>query len=141
MDLIIKSLQEQHSYSQDELAQELGISRQTYIKYENGSCDMPLEIVRKLSKLFDVDYSCLIDNFLPSDPLEKPDLTLLSIQELEFIDSVLEKHSDKTATELSAFSHKDIPWLGAKDKEVLDYEAVFYRTPATFVRCYEEEGI
>ena len=51
MDLIIKSLREQHSYSQDELAQELGISRQTYIKYENGSCDMPLEIVRKLSKL------------------------------------------------------------------------------------------
>ena len=33
MDLIIKSLREQHSYSQDELAQELGISRQTYIKY------------------------------------------------------------------------------------------------------------
>lgn len=250
MDLIIKSLREQHSYSQDELAQELGISRQTYIKYENGSCDMPLEIVRKLSKLFDVDYSCLIDNFLPLEPqyniqksnqksstcdiridipenniekfkqvflyilakvgakpnvgetvlykllyfidfdyyemyeiqlmglsyikntfgptpvdfakiikqmekdnqvveiktefykhemvkylpLEKPDLTLLSAQELEFIDSVLEKHSDKTATELSAFSHKDIPLLGAKDKEVLDYEAVFYRTPETSVR-------
>jgi len=256
MDLIIKSLREQHSYSQDELAQELGISRQTYIKYENGSCDMPLEIVRKLSKLFDVDYSCLIDNVFPSQPqyniqksnqkipncdiridipenniekfkqvflyilakvgakpnvgqtvlykllyfidfdyyemyetqlmglsyikntfgptpvdfakiikqmekdtqieeiktefykhemvkylpLEKPDLTLLSAQELEFIDSVLEKHSDKTATELSAFSHKDIPWLGAKYKEVLDYEAVFYRTPETSVRCYEEEN-
>ena len=28
------------------------------------------------------------------------------------INSVLEKHSDKTATELSAFSHKDIPWIG-----------------------------
>ena len=68
MDLIIKSLREQHSYSQDELAQELGISRQTYIKYENGSCDMPLEIVRKLSKLFDLDYSCLIDNVFPSEP-------------------------------------------------------------------------
>ena len=65
---------------------------------------------------------------------------MLSAQELEFIDSVLEKHSDKTATELSTFSHKDIPWLGAKDKEVLDYEAVFYRTPETSVRCYEEEN-
>ena len=72
-------------------------------------------------------------------PLQKPDLTKLSAQELDFIDSVLEKHSDKTATELSAFSHKDIPWIGAKDKEVLEYEAVFYRTPETSVRAYVEE--
>lgn len=255
MNAIIKTLREQNSYSQDELSQKLMISRQTYIKYENGTVEMPLDIVRKLSKIFDVDYSCLIDNVLPEEPqyniqksnqnisksdiridipenniekfkqvflyilakvgakpnvgqtvlykllyfidfdyyemyetqlmglsyikntfgptpvdfakiikqmekdnqveeiktefykhemvkylpLERPDLTLLSAQELEFIDSVLEKHSDKTATELSAFSHKDIPWLGAKDKEVLDYEAVFYRTPETSVRCYEEE--
>lgn len=255
MNAIIKTLREQNSYSQDELSQKLMISRQTYIKYENGTVEMPLDIVRKLSKIFDVDYSCLIDNVLPAEPqyniqksnqniskcdiridipenniekfkqvflyilakvgakpnvgqtvlykllyfidfdyyemyetqlmglsyikntfgptpvdfakiikqmekdnqveeiktefykhemvkylpLERPDLTLLSAQELEFIDSVLEKHSDKTATELSAFSHKDIPWLGAKDKEVLDYEAVFYRTPETSVRCYEEE--
>ena len=72
-------------------------------------------------------------------PLKEPDLTLLSAQELEFIDSELEKHSGRTASELSALSHKDIPWIGAKDKEVLDYEAVFYRTPETSVRAYIEE--
>lgn len=255
MQTIIKTLREQHSYSQEELSQKLDISRQTYIKYENGANEMPLDIVRKLSKLFDVDYSCLIDNVLPTEPqyniqkssqniektdirinipekniskfkqvflyilakvgakpnvgltvlykllyfidfdyyemyetqlmglsyikntygptpvdfakivkemqrdkqieeirtefynhemlkylpLQKPDLTKLSAQEINFIDSVLEKHSDKNATELSALSHKDIPWIGAKNKEILEYEAVFYRTSETSVRTYVEE--
>lgn len=255
MESIIKNLREQKSFSQEELARQLGVSRQSYIKYESGAAEMPLEVVRKLSRLFEVDYSCLIDNTLPTEPtydvqksaplaektdirisisennIEKfkqvflyilakvgarpnvgqtvlykllyfidfdyyelyekqlmglsyikntfgptpvdfaklsrqmvedglieevktefykhemtkylpyvePNLDLLSARELEFIDSELEKHACKTATELSAFSHKDIPWIGAKDKEVLDYEAVFYRTPETSVRPYSEE--
>ena len=68
MEAIIKTLREQHSYSQDELSQKLGISRQTYIKYESGAVDMPLDIVRKLSKIFDIDYACFIDNILPTEP-------------------------------------------------------------------------
>lgn len=72
-------------------------------------------------------------------PLVEPNLDLLSAKELEFIDSVLEKHGSKSAFELSNFSHKDIPWIGAKDREVLDYESVFYRTPETSVRTYQEE--
>ena len=255
MDSVIKKLREQHSFSQEELSQKLGVSRQSCIKYENGTVELPLELVRKLSSIFDVDYSCLIDNTLPVEPsyeiqkskktneqadirisipenniekfkqvflyilakvgarpnvgqtvlykllyfidfdyyelyekqlmglsyikntfgptpvdfaklsrqmekdglieevktefykhemtkylpLKEPDLTLLSAQELEFIDSELEKHSGKTASELSAFSHKDIPWIGAKNKELLDYEAVFYRSPETSVRAYSEE--
>ncbi|MCR4939411.1 MAG: DUF4065 domain-containing protein [Treponemataceae bacterium] len=255
MESIIKILREKNSFSQEELAQRLGVSRQSYIKYENGTTELPLDIVRKLSLVFDVDYYCIIDNKMPVEPsysilkskkqeespdirinipenniekfkqvflyvlakvgakpnvgqtvlykllyfidfdyyelyekqlmglsyikntfgptpvdfaklsrqmvkdglieevkteyykremtkylpLKDPDLTMLSAQELEFIDSELEKHSGKTASELSAFSHKDIPWIGAKDKEVLDYEAVFYRTPETSVRAYSED--
>ena len=255
MDSVIKLLREQHSFSQEELAQKLGVSRQSFIKYENGTAELPLEVVRKLAAIFEVDYSCIIDNKMPIEPsydikkadrkseqpdirisipenniekfkqvflyilakvgarpnvgqtvlykllyfidfdyyelyekqlmglsyikntfgptpvdfaklskqmakdglveevktefykhemtkylpLKEPNLTLLSAQELEFIDSELEKHAGKTATELSNFSHKDIPWIGAKDKEVLDYEAVFYRTPETSVRAYSEE--
>lgn len=71
-------------------------------------------------------------------PLSKPDLTEISAQELLHIDKTLEKYSDKSAKELSEYSHKDIPWIGAKDKEIIDYEAVFYRTPETSVREYAE---
>ncbi len=255
MTSIIKTLREEKGFSQEELAQKLGVSRQSYIKYENGTVELPLELVRKLSLLFEVDYSCIIDNKMPVEPsykiqksekiaeqsdirisipenniekfkqvflyilakvgarpnvgqtvlykllyfidfdyyelyekqlmglsyikntfgptpidfaklsrqmvkeglieevkteyykhdmtkylpLKEPNLELLSAQELEFIDSELEKHAGKTATELSNLSHKDIPWIGAKNKEVLDYEAVFYRTPETSVRAYCEE--
>jgi len=72
-------------------------------------------------------------------PLKESDLTLLSARELVFINSELEKHSGKIAAELSAFSHEDIPEVGAKEEEVLDYEAVFYRTPETSVRAYSKE--
>lgn len=257
MNNVLKILREKHGYSQDELANKLEVSRQSYSKYEAETVDMPLEIVRKVAKIFDVDYSCLIDGKIPSEPeyaiqkgktikekktdirinipenniekfkqvflyilakvgakpnvgqtvlykllyfidfdyyelyekqlmglsyikntfgptpvdfakivrqMEKegqveeiktefynhemtkflpiiePNLDLLSAKELEFIDKELEKHSDKTATELSNFSHKDVPWIGAKEKQVLDYEAVFYRTPETSVRLYSEEN-
>ena len=253
---ILKFLRDTAGYSQEELAEKLGISRQTYIKYESLETKPTLEIVEKLSKLYDVDYACIIDNkepkkysynvidakkkkkeepdiridipieniekfkqvflyilkkigakpnvgqtvlykllyFIDFDyyelfetqlmglkyikntygptpidftkivkemekngeieevktkmfshdmtkylPLIEPDLSILSARELEHIDKVLEKHSDKTAKELSAFSHKDVPWISANDKEPIEYESVFYRTEETSVREYDEE--
>ena len=68
MESIIKQLREKFSYSQEELASKLGVSRQTYIKYETGAVEMPLEIIRKAAGIFDVSYSCLIDNVMPVEP-------------------------------------------------------------------------
>ena len=72
-------------------------------------------------------------------PIKEPDLSLLSAQELRHIDKELERLSDKTGKELSEFSHKDIPWIIANDKEILEYESVFYRTAETSQREYDEE--
>lgn len=72
-------------------------------------------------------------------PLVKADLSLLKASEKEIIDRVLMAHSDKTATEISNYSHEDVPWKATKDKDVIDYELVFYRTPAYSVRSYPEE--
>lgn len=69
-------------------------------------------------------------------PLRDPDLTVLTGQELEHINNILLKYGDKTATYLSRLSHKDMPWLIAGDKDILDYEAVFYRNEDTSVREY-----
>ena len=86
MESIIKSLREQKGFSQEELAAQLDISRQSYIKYENGLVEMPLDVVRKLSHIFEIDYSCIIDNKLPKEPSydilksnnneEKPDIRI-----------------------------------------------------------------
>jgi transcriptional regulator with XRE-family HTH domain len=74
-------------------------------------------------------------------PLRKPDLTLLKAHEKELIDDVLNNLSDMNAKQISDYSHCDVPWQTAEDGEVIDYEAVFYRTPPYSVRNYSEEDI
>lgn len=56
---------------------------------------------------------------------------------IKHIDKVIERLADKSASELTDLSHKDVPWISARHGEVLDYEAVFYRTPETSVRTYD----
>ena len=73
-------------------------------------------------------------------PVREPDLTKLKdARELRHIDEVIARLGDKNATELSEYSHEDTPWLVAKENQPLDYEAVFYSTPKTSVRNYDEQ--
>lgn len=73
-------------------------------------------------------------------PVREPDLTKLKdARELHHIDEVIARLGDKNATELSEYSHEDTPWIIAKKNQPLDYEAVFYRTPKTSVRNYDQQ--
>lgn len=72
-------------------------------------------------------------------PLREPDLSVLRAHEKELIDEVLDRLSDMSAREISEYSHKDVPWMGAKFGDIIDYEAVFYRTKEYSVRRYEDE--
>lgn len=87
-------------------------------------------LVEVKSKYFDHDQTKYI-------PVKEADVSSLSGQELNHIDNELERLSHFTARQLSELSHKDTPWLVAKDKEVIDYEHVFYRPEETSVREYE----
>ena len=90
------------------------------------------EIVRVTSKYFNHPQRKYL-------PVKNPDLTKLKdARELQHIDEVLARLSDKNAMELTEYSHEDIPWVIAKDNKPLDYEAVFYRTPKTSVRNYDD---
>ena len=70
-------------------------------------------------------------------PIRTPELEVLKAHELKHIDEVLSRLSSKTAKELSDLSHKDVPWITAKEGEPIDYESVFYRTNNYSVRNYE----
>jgi transcriptional regulator with XRE-family HTH domain len=72
-------------------------------------------------------------------PRKEADLTVLSARELAHIDEVLNRLSDKTATELSNYSHSDIPWIVHKSGEAINYESVFYRDQEHSVRNYDDE--
>jgi len=74
-------------------------------------------------------------------PLREPDLSKLKAHEIKLIDEVLDKLSDMNASQISEYSHNDVPWLTTEDGEIIDYEAVFYRTPPYSVRHYSEEDI
>lgn len=90
------------------------------------------EIVRVASKYFNYPQQKYL-------PVKDPDLTKLKdARELQHIDEVLARLGDKNATELSDYSHEDVPWIIAEENKPLDYEAVFYRTPKTSVRNYDD---
>lgn len=56
-------LREKNRYSQTEMAKLVGVSRQAYVKYETGEVEPSVQIVRKLSEIYGVDYRELIDNY------------------------------------------------------------------------------
>jgi len=72
------------------------------------------------------------------NPDTNPDLSILTGQEQQHIDRELDRLSDCTAARLSALSHKDVPWITAQEGKPLDYESVFYRTPETSMRIYDD---
>lgn len=72
-------------------------------------------------------------------PLVKTDLTQLKASEKEAIDKVIEQMSDWSATAISNYSHKDMPWVATKEGEVVNYELAFYRDVPYSVRNYVDE--
>lgn len=72
-------------------------------------------------------------------PHRRPNLEVLSAREIDHIDDVLARLSDKNASEMERYSHEDIPWKSARNGEPLSYESVFYRDEKYSVRNYDDE--
>ncbi len=115
----------------------------TYIKNKYGPT--PIELTKIIDQMEEMDEIRIIkDQYYgyPQKryiPLKKADLTKLKASEKEIIDQVVNQLSDKTAAEISKYSHEDVPWKATKEKEAIDYELVFYRMPAYSVRSYPDE--
>ena len=61
--LVIKGLREKYGYTQDKVAEFLGIKREMISFYETGEREVPLEILEKLSDFFVVDLDVFfVDN-------------------------------------------------------------------------------
>lgn len=116
----------------------------TYIKNHYGPTPIEFKVIvddmiqkGELTKVESKYFNRSQKKYLP---VRDPDLTKLKdARELRHIDEVLARLGDKNATELSEYSHEDVPWLIAKNNQPLNYEAVFYRTPKTSVRNYDEQ--
>lgn len=61
--LVIKGLREKYRYTQDKVAEYLGIKREMISFYENEGREIPLEVLEKLSDLFGVELDVFfVDN-------------------------------------------------------------------------------
>lgn len=67
-------------------------------------------------------------------PHREPDLSLFNANETQLIDEVLNQLSNMNASDISEYSHGDVPWITAAPGKPIDYEAVFYRTAPYSVR-------
>lgn len=94
-----------------------------------------MEKLGEISKVKDKYFKYPQTKYLP---LRNPNLENFSARELQHIDEVLQRLSDKNANELTELSHADIPWVGVKERQAIEYEAVFYRTPTTSMRTYDD---
>lgn len=112
----------------------------TYIKNNYGPT--PLEFQKIVEQMADrelVRVKSTYFNFPQTKylPLRKPDLTKLRANEIEVIDNVLNKLSDMNASQISDYSHDDVPWLTTKDDGIIEYESAFYRIAPYSMREYE----
>lgn len=65
---ILRYLRQTNSFTQEEIARRLGISRQSYIKYENGEVAPGDKVVRELSIIYGVR-----EEFIRKNQVPKPD--------------------------------------------------------------------
>ncbi len=115
----------------------------TYIKNHHGPTSVELgAIIEKMEKNGELEAVKSQYFKFPQKkylPLKYPKLDILSAREIEHIDGVLARLSDKNAKEIENYSHEDIPWKSAQDGQPLSYESVFYRDERYSVRNYDDE--
>ena len=109
----------------------------TYQKNPYGPT--PKEFIKIVKRMEGKDLKKVKDDYFKYPrtkylPKREPDLSSLNANEIQLIDNVLNKLSDMNASQISEYSHNDIPWLTTEDGEIIEYESVFYRTTSYSVR-------
>jgi transcriptional regulator with XRE-family HTH domain len=110
----------------------------TYIKNRYGPTPVEFaKVVQQMEEAGDIEvvkseyFSYPQRKYLPR---REPDLSGLDGREIALIDETLDRLGNMNATQISEFSHKDVPWVVTDEGKQIEYETVFYRTPEYSVR-------
>lgn len=71
-------------------------------------------------------------------PLISADLKMINGAEKDVIDKVIDQMSDWSASMISDYSHKDLPWEVTDEGQAISYNLAFYRELPYSVRVYDE---
>lgn len=85
----------------------------------------------------DVDVGKYVQHKFISLKEPKPDLLRGDV--MQFVETEIAKCGQLNASQIAAFSHKDMPYKATEDDEIIDYELVFYRDSMFSVREYEDD--
>lgn len=108
---------------------EKSISGETYIRKRMGP--VPSHFTSAIDECKINETSKLVINYrkYKYSCLKEPNLSLLSIEEIQVIDDTINIISYFLSKEISEYLHGDISWRLASEGEPLNYESVFYRDP------------
>ncbi len=115
----------------------------TYIKNNYGPT--PIEFRKIVEKMVDDGEIIKVESIYfeyPQTkylPVRKADLAKFKANEIKLIDDILNRLSDMNASQISEYSHNDVPWMTTENQGTIEYESVFYRTPSYSVREYDED--
>ncbi|MCQ2574279.1 MAG: helix-turn-helix domain-containing protein [Treponema sp.] len=114
----IKNLREKFDYSQTAVASYLKISRQMYVKYENGEVEPSVRVVKQLCSLYQVSYDFIINDELAGKTAEH------NSEEYSFYHYKNESEALHIASSSPAYSiprkNKGIGNVSAQRKETVD---------------------
>ncbi len=116
----------------------------TYLKNTFGPT--PVEFRSIVNKMIDEgEIECVKSKYFKKEqkkylPRREPRLEELSAREVKLVDEVIDRLADKNATQISDYSHEDIPWLVTENQGIIDYETVFYRTAQYSIRKSQDEA-
>ena len=66
---ILKLLRERNKFTQEFVANKLGVTRQSYIRYETGEVELTASAIRTLANLYQIEYRNIIDGIMPEDTI------------------------------------------------------------------------
>lgn len=94
----LQFLRRSHNYTQDELAQKLDISRQAVSKWETGAAIPDLEVLLKISKLYDITINDIVEpRIQPPRITDFEQISTVSEKELKEVLEQFDIHSLVTA--------------------------------------------
>lgn len=117
---------------------EISITNDAYIKLPYGPAPSSFKVVisrlkeKGLIREFHVEKNG--HDQVRYITLKDPTTDKLTSVEKSEIDQVMSRLSGMSATQVSAYSHEDMPYKVTKEGEPIDYELVFYRNPVFSVR-------
>lgn len=66
---ILRLLRERNKFTQEFMANKLGVTRQAYVRYETGEVELSASQIRILANLYQIEYRNIIDEIMPEDTI------------------------------------------------------------------------